>query len=259
MFHLRRATYLAEVQVTSSLLPVLVSAQDYENDGQYRDPAGPVLDEFLAELAVAYAYGPPYGDRLLSWREFDRMGQTRRSLRRQAAANVNTRLGAVRVHGQPPALMLGFTGLASSLLLADQLWPGLEAAVPGELVVGVPARDVVIVTGSESAAGLAKARRAVDRVFFAGDPHLLTRQLLVRRRGVWTLFRPGAPGSAPESGPREPGTPARAPMRRGNIPAQRSGSAPDRVLPPDVATAAPQAAAPHSASPAAPHRQRRPH
>jgi hypothetical protein len=60
-------------------------------------------------------------------------------------------------------------------------------------VVGVPARDVVIVTGSESRPGLEKARRAVDRVFFAGDRHLLTRRLLVRRRGVWEVF--GAPSA----------------------------------------------------------------
>ena len=109
-------------------------------------------------------------------------------LRRQAAHNLDARLGAAQVHGQPPALMLQFDGIASTLLLAEPFWAGLERAVPGELVVGVPARDVVIVTGSQSPPGLAKVRRAIDRVFFAGDPHLLSRKLLVRRRGVWEVF-----------------------------------------------------------------------
>ena len=85
-------------------------------------------------------------------------------------------------------MMLGFDGLASTLILAEQLWNGLAASVPGELVVGVPARDVVIVTGSASRPGLEKARRAVDRVFFAGDRYLLTRRLLVRRKGLWETF-----------------------------------------------------------------------
>jgi len=31
-------------------------------------------------------------------------------------------------------------------------------------------------------------RRAVDRVFFAGGPHLLVQDLLVRRRGDWNVF-----------------------------------------------------------------------
>ncbi|MEV4131525.1 hypothetical protein AB0J72_05105 [Dactylosporangium sp. NPDC049742] len=84
--------------------------------------------------------------------------------------------------------MLQFDGVASTLLLAEPFWAGLERAVPGELVVGVPARDAVIVTGSQSPPGLAKVRRAIDRIFFAGDPHLLSRKLLVRRRGVWEVF-----------------------------------------------------------------------
>jgi uncharacterized protein YtpQ (UPF0354 family) len=147
-----------------------------------------VLDEFTAELAVAYSFGPPYGQRLVSWLDLDKLGLSRRVLRRRAADNLEAMLETVRVHGDPPALMLSFDGIESSLLLADHLWQQLATSVPGELVVGVPARDVVVVTGSQSRQGLDKAKRAVDRVFFAGDQHLLTRQLLVRRDGGWETF-----------------------------------------------------------------------
>jgi hypothetical protein len=183
--------YLARVQVTSGIpLPVLAAARDLPPD---EDPHGPVLDDFLGDLRVGYSFGPPYGQRLVSWYDLDKAGLSRRALRREAARHLDDRLPYARVHGQPPALMLDFDGLASTLVLADPLWADLAAAVPGELVVGVPARDVVIVTGSASRPGLEKARRAVDRVFFAGDRHLLTRQLLVRRRGVWEPFDgPGA-------------------------------------------------------------------
>ena len=106
-------------------------------------------------------------------------------------------------HGQPPALMLSFEGLESSLLLANDFWTRMQGAVPGELVVGVPARDVVIVTGSRSMPGLEKARRCVDRVFFAGDDYLLTRGLLVRRGGTWEPFdRTGPPAGRPAHGVR---------------------------------------------------------
>ena len=157
-----------------------------------------MLDEFLGGLGVGYSYGPAFGQRLVTWAELQRMELSRRVLRRQAADNLDARLGAVGVHGQPPALMLTFEGIASSLLLAEGLWTSLERSVPGELVVGVPARDVVIVTGSQSPPGLAKVRRAVDRVFFAGDRHLLSRKLLVRRRGVWEPFAVSQP-RAPET------------------------------------------------------------
>ena len=84
--------------------------------------------------------------------------------------------------------MLSFSGLESSVVLADAFWDELAGSVPGDLVIGVPARDVVILTGSHSPSGIAKARRAVDRVFFARGPHLLLHDLLIRRGGDWDVY-----------------------------------------------------------------------
>jgi uncharacterized protein YtpQ (UPF0354 family) len=182
-------------------LPVLVPVQDERFPDEFP------LDEFLGNLAVGYTAGPPYGERLVSWADMDRFGLSHRNLRRQAAAHLDASLDRVRIHGQPPALMLSFDGLESSVLLSDPFWDSLEGSVPGELVVGVPARDVVIVTGSQSMPGLEKARRAVDRVFFAGDEHLLTRHLLVRRRGLWEPFRPAVPAQRPATPVPHPATP----------------------------------------------------
>jgi uncharacterized protein YtpQ (UPF0354 family) len=174
------------VHVTrTTFLPLLARAEE----DPYGDPAAPVLDEFMAELAVAYSFGPPYGQRLVSWLDLDRLGLSRRDLRHHATDNLEAALVGVRIRGEPPALMLSFDGIESSLLLADGLWPGLAATVPGDLVVGVPARDVVVVTGSQSKRGLDAAKRAVDRVFFAGDQYLLSRQLLVRREDGWEIFK----------------------------------------------------------------------
>jgi uncharacterized protein YtpQ (UPF0354 family) len=163
-------------------LPVLVSFDDRAYDERY------VLDKYADGLAVGYTVGPPYGEALVAWDDLDRFELSRRTLRRQATANLDAMVARVRIHGQPPALLLSFAGLESSVLLADGFWEELAEAVPGELVIGVPARDVVIITGSGSAAGLAKARRAVDRVFFAGGAHLLVRDLLVRRAGAWAAY-----------------------------------------------------------------------
>lgn len=172
---------------SSTFLPMLVPV----DDERYLDEF--VLDEFLGNLTVGYTVGPPFGERLVTWQDIDRFGLSHRTVRRQAVDYLNASLDRVRIHGQPPALMLSFEGFESSVLLADEFWDSLEGSVPGELVVGVPARDVVIVTGTESRPGLEKARRAVDRVFFAGDQHLITRHLLVRRRRAWEPFRPVAP------------------------------------------------------------------
>lgn len=149
-----------------------------------------LTDGFLGDIAVGYTPGPPYGRRLFTWDELGSSGRSRRELRREAAENLYAALDRVGIHGQPPALMLSFDGLESSVLLAHAFWDDLAGSVPGELVVGVPARDVVIFTGAQSHSGLQKLRRAVDRVFFAGGPHLLSRDLLVRRERRWEIFDP---------------------------------------------------------------------
>jgi uncharacterized protein YtpQ (UPF0354 family) len=149
-----------------------------------------LTDGFLGDIAVGYTPGPQYGRRLLTWDELDSSGRSRGELRREAADNLYAALDRIGIHGQPPALMLSFDGLESSVLLAHAFWDDLAGSVPGELVVGAPARDVVIFTGTQSRSGLQKVRRAVDRVFFAGGPHLISQDLLVRRQRRWEVFDP---------------------------------------------------------------------
>ena len=158
---------------------------------------------FCADLSVVYTFGPQFGRRVVTHADLDQMQLPPPVLRRSAFEHLEVLSSRAEFHGQPPALMLSFEGLESSLVLASDFWTRLEGAVPGELVVGVPARDVVIVTGSQSGAGMEKVRRCVERVFFAGGDHPLSRNLLVRRGGAWEPFdRParqagGRPGFGP--------------------------------------------------------------
>jgi uncharacterized protein YtpQ (UPF0354 family) len=185
-------TRFPRVQVTSTrFLPLLVSTRERVDQAH-------LLEDLTDSIAVAYSFGPPYGQRLVTWSDLDRMRTNRRTLRRMALDHLYGNLDHVQIHGQPPALMLSFDGLESSVLLADEFWDQMERSVPGDLVVGVPARDVVIITGSDSRPGMEKARRAVERVFFAGDRHLLSRDLLVWRQGEWwPMHRPAQPAPPP--------------------------------------------------------------
>ena len=155
-----------------------------------------VTDEFCVDLSVVYCFGPAYGQRLVTHDDLRQLDLSHRALRRTALDELERLADRAQFHGRPPALMLSFDGLESSLLLSERFWARMSDVVPGEIVVGVPARDVVIVTGSDSSPGLEKARRAVDRVLFAGDEHPLTQHLLVRRGGAWQPFE-AAPAQQP--------------------------------------------------------------
>lgn len=166
--------------------PLLVRARDFRSP----ERTEAVLDGFVEGLAVAYLGEHRGGGRLISWRDLERVGWSRRDLREYALDRLDQRYQAMQVHGGPPALMLSFGGLESSLLLLDAVWDELCEVVPGEVVVGVPARDVVIVTGTRSAPGLTKVRRAVDRMFLARQRFPLSPDLLVRRGRCWEKLSP---------------------------------------------------------------------
>ncbi len=175
------------MQVTRPTFLPLLAPADPQRMGD-----GAVWDEYCGDLTVIYTFGPPFGKRVVTHADLEQMQISAVNLRRGALEQLELLAGRAQCHGQTPAMMLSFDGLESSLLLASEFWNRLQGRLPGELVVGVPARDVVIVTGSQSQPGLEKARRAVDRVFFAGDEHLLTRQLLVRRGTAWEPFERSA-------------------------------------------------------------------
>ncbi len=185
------------MQVTrTTFIPLLVSAHS-----DRVDPAA-VRDEGFADLSVVYTFGPDFGRRVVTHADLGQLQLHPRMLRQSAFQHLEVLSSRAEFHGQPPALMLSFEGLESSLLLANDFWTRLEGAVPGELVVGVPARDVVVVTGSQSGPGLEKAKRCVERVFFAGGDNLVARGLLVRRGGAWEPFdRAARPSGRPSFGP----------------------------------------------------------
>jgi uncharacterized protein YtpQ (UPF0354 family) len=162
----------------TTFLPVLVSLEELNPEGE----SDMVLDEFVGGLAVAYAPGPAYRS-LLTWDDLRNMGVRPTMVRDHAFDCLAKWAVEAKVLGQPPVLTIAFGGWESCMVLTDEFWERLAPQVPGELIIGVPARDVVLITGSGSRPGLEKVRQTVDRIFYAGGRGLLSRDLLVWRGG----------------------------------------------------------------------------
>jgi uncharacterized protein YtpQ (UPF0354 family) len=173
------------VQPTLSAILPMPMSRDVATGYPAVGPDAPVFEEWYADLLVGYQLLPEYGDRLITVEDLEALDLRPRTLRRAAADNLEKHLDRVEIHGLPPVFTLSFEGNEAALLTSDEVWSSLEAQVDGEIVVGVPARDVMFVTGSESQAGLEKIHRACERIFFAGHGNLLSRHLLVRRQGGW--------------------------------------------------------------------------
>jgi uncharacterized protein YtpQ (UPF0354 family) len=145
-----------------------------------------LVDDFADELVVAYAEDDPVRMRYLT--SDDDIGD-RAALRKLAVANLQRLLPKIemRNHDDVFALISAGGDYEASLLLIDDIWSGGQIKVNGDIVVAIPARDVLLVTGSRNRTGLRKVR-AMAAQFFADGPYSLTETLFVYRNGGFKKF-----------------------------------------------------------------------
>lgn len=183
----------------------------------------PIREPFVGEIYVSYVLDFAERYEYVAPRRCAELGLAPESLRERATENLRTRqadlamawasgVQAVTVslrddgpdrpgrpdrQGRPdgadkprsvPRSVRRSPSLDASLVLDDDLMEKLGQDVEGDLVVAVPARDVLMVSGTAHEDGLAELRRTVQRVWTAGEDRLITRDLLVRRRGAWAVL-----------------------------------------------------------------------
>jgi hypothetical protein len=146
----------------------------------------PVKAEHLvADLWIVYAYDRPESLSFVRAKDPGAIPQ----LHQQAIRYLRQVLPPIERHGRGPCYMLTAGGtFEASLLLLDEIWQEQEKAVEGELVAAVPARDMLIFTGSHSQTGMAALREIVQQTMEHGS-YTVSSTLLVRRHGHWEEYR----------------------------------------------------------------------
>jgi uncharacterized protein YtpQ (UPF0354 family) len=150
----------------------------------------PVTEPLVGELLVTYAFDLPDTFQMFCPRDCQRLGLSPNQVRAIAVANLQRQLGDIGFAGEPPLIKLVVGGnLEACLLLVDDIWQSLAGKFPPEIVVGVPSRDVLLVTTTASTkGGLQLLRDAVRKAHGQETTHALTRHLLIRKGNKWEVF-----------------------------------------------------------------------
>jgi uncharacterized protein YtpQ (UPF0354 family) len=155
-----------------------------------KQPEAQVFDEYNEQLLVVYAEDTPSNIRYVSEADLKKAGVDHAHLRELAVNNLRRKLPKVEKQTGPLFSMLTAGGnYEASLLLLDEWWSGDRLKVDGDIVVAVPSRDVLLVTGSRNAAGIAKLRELAGRIV-AESNYTLTSDLYVYRHGVFRRLEP---------------------------------------------------------------------
>jgi uncharacterized protein YtpQ (UPF0354 family) len=144
-----------------------------------------LTEPFNTELAIVYAEDRPRSVRYLMTR--DDVGD-RAKLHDLALENLGRILPKIEMRGGPDDVWQISAGgdYEASLLLVDALWSKGQIKVSGDIVVAVPGKDALFVTGSRNRAGLARLHAlAAD---LAKGPYALTSALLVYRGSKFVVL-----------------------------------------------------------------------
>jgi uncharacterized protein YtpQ (UPF0354 family) len=145
-----------------------------------------LADRFNDELVIVYAQDDPNRMRYLTTQED--FGLSREELRSLAIANLKRVLPKIEMgRVGDVALMSAGGNYEASLLLIDEIWSSGQIQVNGDIVVAIPTRDALLVTGSRSRSGL-KLVRELTAKFKAQGPYELTDTLFRYRDGRFTKF-----------------------------------------------------------------------
>jgi uncharacterized protein YtpQ (UPF0354 family) len=146
----------------------------------------PVFEDFNNELVVVYAEDTSNRTRYLSSSE--NLGVERSKLRALAIENLMRLMPRIEMRQGDDglAMMTSHADYGASLLLVDSIWSGDQIKVEGDIVVAVPAKDVILITGSRNRKGLKAMRTAAPNL--AKGSYGITDTLFVYRKGRFVKF-----------------------------------------------------------------------
>ena len=153
-------------------------------EGGIEKPVENVVDDLNPELVVVYGEDSETGIRYFGAEDLAEIKVEKKDLRKLACDNLARLLPPVKIE----EVAAGYYFLAAdgnfeaSLLLLDSVWASGAPKVKGETVVAIPARDVLLVTGSEDKAGLERMRADVAKVV-QEDSYRLSNKLFLYRAG----------------------------------------------------------------------------
>lgn len=156
-----------------------------EKDGEF-----PFYYEKLNEiLYVFYAVDTPSSIRYMPKEEIAKLGVKEAELKSLSMSNLRKAIPSVKIEGDPSTIsMIVADGTyEASFLLYNDLWTKKNFPVKGDIVIFVPSRDVVLVTGSNDIESLKKVRNIVYSPENQWS-HMVSEVGFIRKGDKWVKF-----------------------------------------------------------------------
>lgn len=174
----------------AQIVPVIKDRRYVEGlrEIQQNKEAAYVFERYNEDLFIFYARDSEHSIRYLMKDDIQEYNIETEGLQKRAIENLMNVLPKIESHGENGYYMLTAGGAyEASLILVKSIWTKENFTVVGEMVIGIPARDLVLITGSEDREGLNRLKSTVMEVNQTGD-HLVSDQLFIYQKGKFQIF-----------------------------------------------------------------------
>jgi uncharacterized protein YtpQ (UPF0354 family) len=129
-----------------------------------KKPMDMVYDVYNRDLIVLYAFNNNATIQYMSAEELKKLGVPRDSLRSMAIRNMVSLLDSGELQKTGGVYIpVGFGNYVASLILLDRFWTKENLAVKGDIVISIPSRDILLITGSDDKEGMKNLRMLIEK------------------------------------------------------------------------------------------------
>ncbi len=133
----------------------------------------PVERRFMADLIILYAFDLDTHFQLVAQRDIQRLGVSETELHERALINLRALNLEVRMHGGSPVFVFTAGGnYEATLVFLPEIWEYVATKVPGNIIISIPARDIILATGDLAQENLGELRRSTSQALERSDKPL---------------------------------------------------------------------------------------
>lgn len=179
----------------ASIIPIIRHSDYLQNTLEIMDSSGADIaksrlffERLNTELIVLYAEVRDEKLGFLSEEDVSCLALSQKSLREKSIENLKTILPPIELAGNDDVYIVSAGGsFESSLILLDSFWKNDNFKVEGNIVVALPARDWILITGSLNVVGIEKIK-TVSNMVFEESSYSICSKLFLRRSDQWELL-----------------------------------------------------------------------
>ncbi|WP_300672471.1 DUF1444 family protein [Soonwooa sp.] len=135
-----------------------------------------VFEKYNSDLYIFYAEDREENISYLNIKDLEKLQIDKSDLLELATNNLNAIIESIERNGDENAFMLIAGGNYESSLILLDIWNKDNFPVLGEIIIGIPARDLLFVTGSEDKDSIERIEKTIIEINESGD-HVVSDKL----------------------------------------------------------------------------------